>query len=923
MASIAGSPPSNKTEKRVFDSLARQLDDSWLLASNVSYLKKGSNAEGELDLFLAHERYGIFVIEVKGGRLERDSNRGWLHWNKESQSMEPTNAFKQVQSAKRNLVDYLQRERLHTGFLPATPYVIFADIKRPQGPLGPDAESLLIFGDEIDSLSKKLQSVPFESAKRHFELRKLSQILFPTVKTLPYVPPAAGTLDLNALEQKLADISKTLKKVATASTTEKLATDVGLLHKALSLIQESSPVSNPTNESEVSEIARGLEGLQHQMAQLLENQRSVGSDSPSSQVGVRQIGDEILAMRQAIEGFASRVDAERQEQVSKVEVDLTSVEELLVDLKKMVSRAMSPTEKRTSQESLAPILSSLGILSARMVQLSQAVDNGAIPLTRFDAKLDRLAEMYREINDRVDQSGIDQGTPGFADEIRREMKVMQQTLTELSRRPVGAVYQSGTAYKKRRQGRVSSAIVAGIVAASLAVGAVAVAGLFRGAEEGQITESPGSEATVQKPTPTVTAENSSGSSTSVSVASTSVLQTTTSGVVVGSTVALPIVSSSTTVKRPSTTQSVSTSVVSPATQVPKKVSPITVASPTTSKIQISTRVVVAKVEFGEKHSCVLSTEGAVFCWGDNSIGQLGAAKGASTFSATPLKVEFQGARIVALSAGRFHTCALSSESNAYCWGSNAVGQLGVDSSDYGIAYPVEVAGGLRFASISAGGLSTCGVTLDGRGFCWGRNADNELGSDVGYSSLLPVEISGGWRFKMIEAGESAVACGIEIGGRLLCWGDGDDEFGPIERNLYDMRFGESIMGVGADHVCLVQGGVDLRCISWYTNDVLGVGDNRESMGRSRGALPEALVALSPGFRQTCGLTSDGRAYCWGARPTLVKTDQRFVSLAVRGTRQCGVTANGDLYCWGFNADGLGGTRAATSEPALVQLNAYS
>lgn len=905
MASIAGSPPSNSTEKRVFDSLARQFDDSWLIASNVSYVKKGSNAEGELDLFLAHESYGIFMIEVKGGRLERDSSRGWLHWSNELKSMQPTNAFQQVQSAKRSLVEYLKGKGLTKGFLPATPFVVFADVKRPDGPLGADAEPLLIFGDEIDSLLARIQRSQEGSTNKHFNLQKLSQILFPTVKTMPYKAPTPGPLNLDALEKQLEEISGKIKLLTGASTTQQLVIEVSQLRDSVEKLQKFSPASSSANEFEVSEIAQGLTQLQLQMTEVLEIQKTVGPDSSSSSAEVKYLRDEVFAMRGVLEQFAARVDQERQQQIEKVEVDLSSVEEVLTELKKMLTRGISTSEKSATHDALSPIRSSLGVLSARLTQVSQAVNHGAVPLQRFDAKLDRLADMYREVSDRIEQFKIDQVTsPKFADEIRQEMKIMHQKLTELGNRSSVVTQQDKFVQEKVGRSRVSPALVTAAVLVSLTIGSAALAGLYRGGDESQMTRESIVEAS---PTNTDSTEISSNppppSSTDQPADTSPLLQSMTSA-------PTSIAKSATTV--------VSTS----STQVARKVSPSPVLSPTTSTSLVMTRVGVSMVEFGVEHSCVLSVEASVVCWGGNRTGQLGSVKISSTFSAAPIKVDFQGQRITALSVGSFHTCAITTEKIAYCWGSNSVGQLGVGSSSSGIAVPTRVAGDLRFDSISAGGRSTCGVTIDSRGFCWGRNADNELGSNAGYSSAMPVEISGGWRFKAIEVGESSLVCGIEIGGRLLCWGDGDDRFGPRERNLYNLRFGESIMGVGSDHVCLVRDQVDLRCISWYTNDVPGVGDIRDSMGLSRGVLPEPLTVLSPGSRQTCGLTSEGRVYCWGARPTLVETDQRFISLTVRGNRKCGVTASNSLFCWGTDADGISQSGSITSNPSLVQLVTY-
>ena len=352
------------------------------------------------------------------------------------------------------------------------------------------------------------------------------------------------------------------------------------------------------------------------------------------------------------------------------------------------------------------------------------------------------------------------------------------------------------------------------------------------------------------------------------------------------------------------------------------------APPTT--IAALTNIAVAEVAVGGKHTCVLSTAGSIYCWGSNDAGQLGQSSFTGASSSTALKVEGLNSRIKKVVAGRLHTCALDTAGSAYCWGSNGTGQIGNDSTARNIGgysavpTPVEVAGGIRFSSISAGAGSTCGLSIDNTAYCWGRNADNELGSNGGYSSEVPVAVSGGWSFEQIATGEKALGCGIEEGGRVLCWGEGDDYYGPDEVTLFNSTYAGAVFGVGADHMCVVSNGRDLRCYSNYSNDVTGVGSSsNNTSGRSKGTLPEPLVSLSLGYHETCGLTADGRAYCWGNFPTLVSTTQRFLSLDLFGSRKCGVTKQNSLYCWGTDADGRSSSGMVTTVPTAVSVKARS
>lgn len=82
-----------------------------------------------------------------------------------------------------------------------------------------------------------------------------------------------------------------------------------------------------------------------------------------------------------------------------------------------------------------------------------------------------------------------------------------------------------------------------------------------------------------------------------------------------------------------------------------------------------------------------------------------------------------------ISAGDGHTCALADDGTAYCWGSNVYAQLGGGlTTPLSLQFrPLSVVGGLAFSAVSAGSLISCGLDLSGRGYCWGRNSDGQLG----------------------------------------------------------------------------------------------------------------------------------------------------------------------------------------------------
>ncbi len=180
---------------------------------------------------------------------------------------------------------------------------------------------------------------------------------------------------------------------------------------------------------------------------------------------------------------------------------------------------------------------------------------------------------------------------------------------------------------------------------------------------------------------------------------------------------------------------------------------------------------------GGFHTCVLTGLGAAYCWGWNRNGELGSGAPDTLAHSTPVAVR-GGLAFTTLAAGDSHTCGVTSAGAAYCWGSNEFGQLGNGTTSYpGIASPVPVLGGLRFTTLAAGPAHTCGLTRDGAAYCWGDNWSGELGAGLSRdTSTTPVLVAGGLRFIGITAGGSHT-CGVVSGGAAYCWGANGGQLG--------------------------------------------------------------------------------------------------------------------------------------------------
>ncbi len=193
-------------------------------------------------------------------------------------------------------------------------------------------------------------------------------------------------------------------------------------------------------------------------------------------------------------------------------------------------------------------------------------------------------------------------------------------------------------------------------------------------------------------------------------------------------------------------------------------------------------VTLRQISTGGSHTCAVSTAGAAYCWGSNraiSTGHQGMI-GDGTMSDTylPVAVDVSGALagvvLTSISAGQDHTCAVSVNGRLFCWGHQPDG-------DY--LSPVEVdlsalAPGERVASVVADTSHTCLLTDAGHAFCWGANDQGQVGAGVAGKVATPtaVDTSGvlsGVRLTALASTRwGGTVCALSAAGRVFCWGDG-------------------------------------------------------------------------------------------------------------------------------------------------------
>lgn len=299
-----------------------------------------------------------------------------------------------------------------------------------------------------------------------------------------------------------------------------------------------------------------------------------------------------------------------------------------------------------------------------------------------------------------------------------------------------------------------------------------------------------------------------------------------------------------------------------------------------------------RVATGGAHSCAITHDSSLWCWGRAREGQLGlsgydpvrtarrigalselgrtpaagggaspaAASGASAPAALSATLSAPAARAIA--TGADHVCALGADGLVSCWGSGELGQLGHGRSDSSFERGVRVIGLEGVVALSAGANHTCALLADARVACWGEQ-EGGFGDGSGDPSSLPVEVRAFRGARAVAAGDR-MTCAVMPNGTVSCSGAA----------LFESHERLAARTAGR--------GLGVRTIAGLTDP----------------------VAVGVGSALACAIVADGRVSCWGPTPGRATTDARqvrglagAVQLDLGQRTGCAASRGGRISCW--------------------------
>jgi alpha-tubulin suppressor-like RCC1 family protein len=280
----------------------------------------------------------------------------------------------------------------------------------------------------------------------------------------------------------------------------------------------------------------------------------------------------------------------------------------------------------------------------------------------------------------------------------------------------------------------------------------------------------------------------------------------------------------------------------------------------TTPTPVGTSVHFDTLALGENHACGLETAtGRVFCWGANAGGQLGLGNTALQLLPQPVML----GTAAKLSVGYVHSCAILTNGALYCWGDNSENQAGQLDDHMNLSVPTRVEMASDWTAVSGGQGHTCGIRKPGTMWCWGRNSDGEIGQGIGAPGRFaaPTRVGTFDDWDSVDLGQANV-CGVRRDGTLWCWGDDTANDQNLPKQVGTDTDWTSV-STDVFTTCGIRKGGVLSCFGRNVEGQLGLGDTTDRTTPTVTGAGITWTGVAVGRLHVCAVTSAGEIRCAG------------------------------------------------------------
>ncbi|MBN2724359.1 MAG: hypothetical protein JXR95_09840 [Deltaproteobacteria bacterium] len=329
-------------------------------------------------------------------------------------------------------------------------------------------------------------------------------------------------------------------------------------------------------------------------------------------------------------------------------------------------------------------------------------------------------------------------------------------------------------------------------------------------------------------------------------------------------------------------------------------------------IDSSTCAVPVFVSNGYSHTCAITSSGATYCWGLNTMGQLGTGTMNKSdpslgYSLIPLFVQLSSpliklsssyytscgiledgrmscwgdgnptphiipgySNLVDLCTGQSHICGLDANGSLKCHGNNYYGQLGIGTSGDSFNTPQDVSSIENVVSVSCGAHHTCAIDSNDNLFCWGRGTDGRIGNHSLMNTVYPDLIMS--NAKNLSCGQKHT-CAVDLDNNAWCWGDnyygqiGNGSSGTDVLTPYETTSHGFVTRAFANDASTCTTGIFGGMSCWGRNYYGELGDgtfDAEYQGTVVNEISGYFSSISANGHHVCVIDSSDKLYCWGS-----------------------------------------------------------